>query len=130
MTIFSVYESVDFFFFLRPFKGNGVSFKLIISFHKKAPPVNWSAELEESAAKWSRHLADNNLFKHERGKSDNLYMSHKPPKMPCTSATDAFYSEVKLYDYNNPLKKWARTGHFTQVTWLKCKVQTSEDHQV
>ena len=46
---------------------------------------------------------------------------------PCTSATKAFYDEVKYYDYNNPGFS-QRTGHFTQVieltkSWKKSAIE-------
>ena len=47
-------------------------------------------------------------------------------------AVDNWYSEIKFYDYSNPVFN-RKTGHFTQVIWkdtnlIGCGIHISEDH--
>lgn len=60
------------------------------------------------------------MFKHasNRKEGENLYMSSHKPAEPCTTATKAFYGEVKYYDFDKPGFS-LKTGHFTQVTRVK-----------
>lgn len=85
-------------------------------------PLVWSDNLAQGAQSWADYLAENNLFQHAANSpvGENLYLSSRKPMEPCTSATKAFYDEVKYYDYNNPGFS-LRTGHFTQVVWKNTK---------
>ena len=78
--------------------------------------MTWSGNLAKGAKAWADYLADNNLFKHDQNTQagENLYLSSHKPAEPCTTATKAFYDEVKYYDYNKPGFS-QKTGHFTQV---------------
>ena len=80
--------------------------------------VVWNETLARNAAVWASYLADNNLFEHATNipnEGENLYMSTAVPNEPCTAATQAFYNEIKDYDFNKPGFS-LETGHFTQVS--------------
>ena len=58
------------------------------------------------------------------GQGENLamYSSSNPEDKTLTTttfATDAWYNEVKKYDFSDPGFK-SGTGHFTQVVWKEC----------
>lgn len=79
----------------------------------QAPPVEWSKELEVSAQKW----VDNCEFEHSSlPYGENLGLGHSSMK----SVIDAWYGEVKDYDYNKPVFS-GNTGHFTQVVWINTR---------
>lgn len=83
--------------------------------------MTWSDALASGAQSWANYLAQNNQFKHASGLQvgENLYLSGSPlPEEPCTSATQAFYGEIKDYDFKKPGFSMD-TGHFTQVNLLK-----------
>ena len=82
--------------------------------------MTWSDALASGAQSWAKYLAQNNLFKHASGLQvgENLYLSGSPlPEEPCTSATQAFYGEIKDYDFKKPGFSMD-TGHFTQVNFF------------
>lgn len=86
-------------------------------------PVTWDDTLASEAQSWANYLAQNNLFEHASGlqTGENLYLSGSPlPEEPCASATQAFYGEVKDYDFSKPGFSM-ETGHFTQVVWKDSK---------
>ena len=86
--------------------------------HIQVETVVWNETLARNAAVWASYLADNNLFQHATNipnEGENLYMSTAVPNQPCTAATQAFYNEIKDYDFNKPGFS-LETGHFTQVS--------------
>ena len=92
----------------------------LVRYITQVDPVTWDDTLTSGAQSWADYLAQNNLFKHASGLQvgENLYLSGSPsPEEPCTSATQAFYGEVKDYDFNKPGFSM-ETGHFTQVNLL------------
>ena len=79
--------------------------------------MTWDDTLTKGAESWANYLAQNNEFKHASNiqPGENLYLSGSPwPEEPCTAATQAFYGEIKDYDFNKPGFAM-NTGHFTQV---------------
>ena len=91
---------------------------LLFPRHIQVETVVWNETLARNAAVWASYLADNNLFEHATNipnEGENLYMSTVVPNEPCTAATQAFYNEIKDYDFNKPGFS-LETGHFTQVS--------------
>ncbi len=76
-----------------------------------ASALTWSAELAASAQQWASRC----LIMHApRGKfGENLAWGYK--RTP-DSVVDAWYKEVRDYDYRRPGFA-SSTGHFTQVVW-------------
>jgi uncharacterized protein YkwD len=101
--------------------------KNIVNRHNKyrtkhhAPPLKWDETLANYAQKWSNGC----VFEHSQGQyGENLGLGY--PNW--TSVVDAWYGEVKDYNYNKPGFSMD-TGHFTQVVWkgttkIGCGVKT------
>ncbi|XP_004072834.1 Golgi-associated plant pathogenesis-related protein 1-like [Oryzias latipes] len=88
-----------------------------------APPLTYNKELCDEAQKW----ADTCLRTHTLGHSDTeegenvFYKSGSPPvKVTGKDAVDAWYSEIKDYNFKKPGSQ-SGTGHFTQVVWKESK---------
>lgn len=108
---------------IPPFKDQCLKWHNMYREKHQVDPVTWDDTLTSGAQSWADYLAQNNLFKHASGLQvgENLYLSGSPsPEEPCTSATQAFYGEVKDYDFNKPGFSM-ETGHFTQVVWKDSK---------
>ena len=94
-----------------------------------APAVVWCADLAKQAQEWAEKMVADGDMKHsgadERpGQGENLamYGSSDPNDKTLTTtafATNAWYDEVKDYDFDSPGFK-SGTGHFTQVVWKSC----------
>ena len=73
------------------------------------PPVQWSAEVADSAAEWASRA----VFEHSGcGLGENLWRSTWDPK--ASEVVGGWYSEIKDYIWQRP-EKSKGTGHFTQV---------------
>ncbi|CAH3140085.1 unnamed protein product [Pocillopora meandrina] len=108
---------------IPPFKDQCLKWHNVYREKHQVDPVTWSDALASGAESWANYLAQNNLFEHTSGLQvgENLYLSGSPlPEEPCTSATQAFYGEVKDYDFKKPGFSMD-TGHFTQVVWKNSK---------
>jgi uncharacterized protein YkwD len=88
-----------------------------------APPVELDQELVTYAKARAEHIADKGALVHDGtgGHGENLYSSSssEPVQGPATAASDAWYAEIKDYNYqtftsNDPKKA---IGHFTQLVW-------------
>uniref|UniRef100_A0A3P9J376 Im:7150988 n=1 Tax=Oryzias latipes TaxID=8090 RepID=A0A3P9J376_ORYLA len=86
-----------------------------------APPLTYNKELCDEAQKW----ADTCLSTHTLAHSDtedgeNVYYKSGSPSVRVTQdAVDAWYSEIKDYNFN---KSGSQSGtHFTQVVWKESK---------
>lgn len=93
----------------------------------KAP----SAELEAYANKRGLELATSDKFSHPANSpyGENLFMGYGKV-YTCTDAVQAWYDEIKDYNFNNPGFSSA-TGHFTAVVWkdttqVACSVTKSK----
>ena len=90
-----------------------------------APPVAWCADLAKQAQAWAEKMVEDGQMAHssndERpGQGENLAMYTDRTALTTTAfATNAWYDEVKDYDFGNPGFK-PGTGHFTQVVWKSC----------
>lgn len=89
-------------------------------------PLKLSSKLNATAQKWADDLVRRNVFEHSHdrnGNGENLYYSwSSAKKIPKgDAAADAWYSEIKDYDWNDSeeqiMKKFGKIGHFTQLVW-------------
>src|SRR4051812_15796001 len=87
------------------------------------PPVELDQGLVDYAKSRAEHVADKGALVHDGTGSygENLYSSSssEPVQGPATAASDAWYAEIKDYNYetftsNDPKKA---IGHFTQLVW-------------
>ncbi|XP_078362793.1 Golgi-associated plant pathogenesis-related protein 1-like isoform X2 [Oculina patagonica] len=89
-----------------------------------ASPLVWDAGLAKEAQDWADHLADIERMEHAQGtgEGENLYEIWITNKQDatCPDAVQAWYDEIKDYNFNNPGFSGA-TGHFTQVVWKGTK---------
>ncbi len=110
----------------KPDKGNTVSqsFRDNIltrhNFYRKkhsAPDLQWSTEIEKYAQQWADKLASENRMYHRQPNKygENIYWISGGDSNGI-DAVDAWYSEIKKYNFNKPGFSMA-TGHFTQVVW-------------
>ncbi len=77
--------------------------------------------MTEFATQHAKVMASTGSFSHTSGNilhsknyGENIFMS-SPPRS-CSDAVQAWYDEIKSYDFNNPGFS-SSTGHFTQVVW-------------
>lgn len=80
--------------------------------HKDTPPLKWSSELETYAQNYANQYDCSGGLVHSGGPyGENLAIGYG-----IEGAVEAWYDEIKYYDYNNPGFSGS-TGHFTQVVW-------------
>ncbi|MFE9577331.1 CAP family protein [Nocardia sp. NPDC006044] len=81
------------------------------------PALALNQTLTNVAQDWANTVAHNGQLSHKPNNQygENLFGS-PATTVTCTDAVDAWYAEIKNYDYNNPGYSGA-TGHFTQVVW-------------
>ena len=89
--------------------------------YHQAQDASWDEGLANQAQQWVNHLASTGRLEHggADGAGQNLFMTYDTaadPNSVCIAATNAWYSEVDKYDYNNP-GFTSETGHFTQLVW-------------
>ncbi len=88
------------------------------------PPLKLDRNLNNAAQQWANTLASTQQFKHSgvAGQGENLYVyGTTATTLPnitteANKAVDAWYNEIKYYNYAKPGFSMA-TGHFTQVVW-------------
>ncbi|CAF1355333.1 unnamed protein product [Adineta ricciae] len=81
--------------------------------------------LNKIAQAYANKLAAENKFQHsQNGYGENLYYMGSSvsifEKVAGSKATQAWYDEIKDYNYNQPGFS-AKVGHFTQVVWKNSK---------
>ncbi|KAK2902605.1 hypothetical protein Q8A73_012351 [Channa argus] len=84
-----------------------------------APALKLNAELNASAQSWANHLLATGTLQHSDTKDgENIFtvFSSASLKLTGKEAVDAWYAEIKDYNWCNPGFK-GNTGHFTQVVW-------------
>ncbi|KAG0215364.1 hypothetical protein BGX28_000104 [Mortierella sp. GBA30] len=93
--------------------------QLILNAHNKyrakhqAPPLVWN----NNAANFGNNWIQQCQFRHSRGRfGENLAYGYRD----FNAVVDAWYNEVRMYNYNNP-GFTMQTGHFTQVVWKGTK---------
>ena len=87
----------------------------------QAPPLAWDDTITNASQEWSNNLLTTNVFQHSGNKlyGENLaYFSGYGTNIMVLlkKSVDAWYNEVKMYDFNNPGFS-ASTGHFTCLVW-------------
>ncbi|GIL88096.1 hypothetical protein Vretimale_13961 [Volvox reticuliferus] len=95
----------------------------------QVPPLTWSTTIATEAQTYAEVLAAQQCdLEHGGVGGECLYgMSTYPkPDWSCKRAIDAWYSEVKLYDFTVPnpydYNIPRGTGHFVQLVWLSSSV--------
>jgi hypothetical protein len=87
----------------------------------QAPPLALDDTITNASQEWSNNLLTTNVFQHSGNRlyGENLaYFSGYGSNMMMLlkKSVDAWYNEVKMYDFNNPGFS-ASTGHFTCLVW-------------
>ncbi|XP_067825624.1 GLI pathogenesis-related 2 [Heptranchias perlo] len=85
----------------------------------QSQPLQLKSELSVQAQKWAEHLIDINTLQHSDTEyGENLwYKWSSNTKLPTgKEASEAWYNEIKQYDFNSP-GFHSGTGHFTQMVW-------------
>lgn len=82
------------------------------SLHKDTPSLSWSDELASYAQAYADKYDCSGTLTHSGGPyGENLALGYD-----ASGSVDAWYNEIKDYDYSNPTFS-SGTGHFTQVVW-------------
>jgi hypothetical protein len=87
----------------------------------QAPPLALDDTITNASQEWSNNLLATNVFQHSGNKlyGENLaYFSGYGTNIMVLlkKSVDAWYDEVKMYDFNNP-RFSPSTGHFTCLVW-------------
>ena len=87
----------------------------------QVPIMNWNPYIANFSNTWANQLLSNNMFQHSGNKlyGENLayFQGYSSDVMTLLkTAIDAWYNEVKLYDYTKPGFS-DKTGHFTCLVW-------------
>jgi uncharacterized protein YkwD len=84
------------------------------------PPLTWSTELAASAQRWADNCSL--MFHSPKGGRSKRYSENLAwgGDRTAQSAVDAWYDEVKVYNFARPGFASA-TGHFTQMIWKGTK---------
>ena len=91
----------------------------------QAPPLVWDDTITNASQEWSNNLLTTNVFQHSGNKlyGENLaYFSGygNDIMVLLKKSVDAWYNEVKMYDFTNPSFS-SSTGHFTCLVWKSSK---------
>jgi uncharacterized protein YkwD len=81
------------------------------------PDVKWSSVIQKYAQEWAEKLAAEDRMYHRQPNKygENIYW-YSGGDSDGTDAVNAWYSEIKNYNYAMPVFSMT-TGHFTQVVW-------------
>ncbi|ONH67864.1 Cell wall protein PRY3 [Cyberlindnera fabianii] len=81
--------------------------------HVDTETLLWSETVALSAQSYADRYDCSGSLTHSHGQyGENLALGYNT-----TAAVQAWYNEVSLYDWSNPVFS-ERTGHFTQIVWL------------
>ena len=92
----------------------------------KAPPLKWTDAISTVSQTWADQLISTNAFQHSKNRAygENLFccigLSANDKVALAKRAIDAWYDEVKLYDFAKAEFK-SGTGHFTCLVWKAAK---------
>ena len=82
----------------------------------QAPALTWSSALARDAEARAKQIARDGRHRHDNtSDGENVFMVFGR-EIDGSDAVNIWYSEVKIYDFNNPGFE-PKTGHFTQVVW-------------
>jgi len=81
------------------------------------PDVKWSSAIQKYAQEWAEKIAAEDRMYHRQPNKygENIYW-YSGGDSDGIDAVDAWYSEIKNYNYSLPVFSMT-TGHFTQVVW-------------
>jgi hypothetical protein len=87
----------------------------------QSPPLAWDDTITQASQNWSAYLLNNNIFQHSGNRlyGENLAYFNgygNDIMVLLKKSVDAWYNEVKMYDFKNPGFS-ASTGHFTCLVW-------------
>ncbi|XP_004072833.1 Golgi-associated plant pathogenesis-related protein 1-like [Oryzias latipes] len=88
-----------------------------------APPLTYNSKMCGEAQKWADECLRIHTLGHSETKDgENVFFKSGSPSVSITGkdAVDAWYSEIKDYNFKKPGFK-SGTGHFTQVVWKESK---------
>lgn len=79
--------------------------------------LKWNTVIQKYAQSWADKIASEDKMYHRQPNNygENIYWK-SGGDLSGAEPVDAWYSEIKSYNYNNPGFSMA-TGHFTQVVW-------------
>ena len=91
-----------------------------------AEPLTLDDKLSAVAQEWATQLAKRDVVEHRTGSNfgENIYAawgSASPFDVHGRVAVQAWYDEIKLYNFNKPDFSM-ETGHFTQVVWKGSRI--------
>jgi hypothetical protein len=86
--------------------------------HQNTPSLQWDSDLADKAQKWAERLVELERMEHSyvKGEGENIYYIKDEFPATCEKANEAWYNEIKDYDYATPGFSGA-TGYFTQFVW-------------
>ncbi|XP_077171309.1 serotriflin-like isoform X2 [Paroedura picta] len=84
--------------------------------------MEWDLAAAENARRWAQRCTQNHSPREQRtvnGRTcgENLFMSSRPTLW--SEAIQAWYDEVKDFQYGRGSRRGAVTGHYTQVVWYR-----------
>lgn len=85
------------------------------------PNLTWSAQMAADAQAWANACN----FAHSSVGGENLWMGSPSGPHTAKSASDSWYDEIRVYDFNNPRASYVawqsdrskEVRHFTQLVW-------------
>lgn len=88
------------------------------------PPLKHNPDLSDIALLWAKKIAKKGRLEHSGAKYDGKHLGENlamwfmkgAEKYDGQEATDQWYEEIELYNFDRPGFTGA-TGHFTQVVW-------------
>ncbi|XP_069791652.1 uncharacterized protein [Narcine bancroftii] len=87
------------------------------------PPLTYNMDMVSACQEWADILAPRGEMEHSETKNgENIWYKWSSGAMEFTGKdpVDAWYEEIKDYDYSNPGFS-SETGHFTQLLWKGTK---------
>uniref|UniRef100_A0A4W3HFM0 SCP domain-containing protein n=1 Tax=Callorhinchus milii TaxID=7868 RepID=A0A4W3HFM0_CALMI len=85
----------------------------------QAPPLTYNKEITKECQEWANYLAPAGKMEHSTTKNgENIWYKWATDlgEVFGKEAVDAWYNEIKDYNFNEPGFK-SETGHFTQLVW-------------
>ncbi|XP_066935561.1 Golgi-associated plant pathogenesis-related protein 1-like [Clytia hemisphaerica] len=92
--------------------------------HKDTPPMTYDMDLAKRAQTYAEYMLENKQWKHDPyrkhgykgGVGENLFWSSSAFKSS-THGVNAWYNEIKNYNFGTGKSNGGVIGHFTQLVW-------------